>query len=118
MDQRPNQQGKNFIFNCGVYCLLNMINGNKYIGSSVNISGRMRNYLNTNFLKHSHNKNMAITRALLNYGYDNFSVLILKHTDLKDLYNTETNYIQKYLPHYNVLFQAGSSIRYRHTEAT
>jgi hypothetical protein len=31
----------------GVYCLVNKINGNIYIGTSTNIAVRMRNYLNT-----------------------------------------------------------------------
>lgn len=35
----------------GVYCLVNLTNGNIYIGSSINLGVRMRNYLNTTFLK-------------------------------------------------------------------
>jgi hypothetical protein len=35
----------------GVYCLVNLINENTYIGSSSNIAVRMRNYLNTTFFK-------------------------------------------------------------------
>ena len=33
----------------GIYCLVNLINGNTYIGSSISLSGRMRNYLNNAF---------------------------------------------------------------------
>jgi len=42
----------------GVYCLINLINGNFYIGSSSNLAVRMRNYLNTTFLKNKKNNNM------------------------------------------------------------
>jgi hypothetical protein len=35
----------------GVYCLVNLVNGNIYIGSSVNLAVRMKNYLNTTFFK-------------------------------------------------------------------
>lgn len=31
--------------------LVNLVNGHDYIGSSANIAGRMRNYLNNAFLK-------------------------------------------------------------------
>jgi hypothetical protein len=34
----------------GVYCLVNLINGHIYIGSSTNLASRMRNYLNNSFL--------------------------------------------------------------------
>ena len=34
----------------GVYCLVNLINGHTYIGSSINLANRMRNYLNNTFL--------------------------------------------------------------------
>ena len=34
----------------GIYCLVNLINGHYYIGSSKNLSNRMKNYLNNSFL--------------------------------------------------------------------
>jgi len=52
----------------GVYCLLNLINGNIYIGSSVNIAIRMSNYSNTAFLKNKKNNSMPIIQALLKYS--------------------------------------------------
>ena len=33
----------------GVYCLVNLINGHSYVGSSTNLAVRMRNYLNNVF---------------------------------------------------------------------
>ena len=33
----------------GVYCLINKINGHCYVGSSINLASRMRNYLNNFF---------------------------------------------------------------------
>lgn len=102
----------------GVYCLVNLINGNIYIGSSINLSVRMRNYLNTTFLKHKKNNNMPIIQALLKYKQDNFAVLILEYVDIKNLIERETYYITHFLPYYNVLKQGYSSIGYKHTEAT
>lgn len=45
----------------GIYCLVNILNGKFYIGSSKNLSNRLRNYLNTNYLLHKKNKNMRYT---------------------------------------------------------
>jgi len=100
----------------GVYCLVNKINGNIYIGTSTNIAVRMRNYLNTTFLKNKKNKNMPIIQALCKYGLDNFALLIVETVDVENLAIRETYYITHLLPHYNVLKQGYSSIGYKHTE--
>lgn len=83
----------------GVYCLLNLINGNIYIGSSVNIAIRMKNYSNTAFLKNKKNKSMPIIQALLKYGQDNFAVLIVEHVSSKQLTIRETFYIMELIPY-------------------
>ena len=101
----------------GVYCLVNLKNGNIYIGSSINISVRMRNYLNTTFLKHRKNKNMPITQALLKYGQESFAVLILEYVPIDKLSIRETYYITQLLPYYNVLKQGYSSLGYKHTHS-
>jgi group I intron endonuclease len=102
----------------GVYYLVNLINGHSYIGSSINLAGRMRNYLNNTFLKNKKHSNMPIVKALLKYGQDNFAVLIVEYVDVKKLTIRETYYITLLLPYYNVLKQGYSSIGYKHTEAT
>lgn len=102
----------------GIYCLINNINGNSYIGSSINLSSRMRNYLNTTFLKSKQNINMPIIKALLKYKQDNFSLLILEYVELESLTIRETYYITYVMPYYNVLKQGYSSLGYKHTEET
>jgi hypothetical protein len=62
----------------GVYCLINKVNGHSYVGSSINLASRMRNYLNKTFLKSKQNANMPITKALLKYDPSNFTLLILE----------------------------------------
>lgn len=79
----------------GVYCLVNLINGNIYIGSSINLASRMRNYLNNTFLKSKKNHNMPIVKALLKYGQNNFAVMIVEYVDVKNLSIRETYYITK-----------------------
>jgi len=63
----------------GIYYLINNMNGHDYIGSSVNITNRMQNYLNKSLLIRKKNSNTPIASALLKYGYDNFSVIILEY---------------------------------------
>lgn len=102
----------------GVYCLVNLINGHTYIGSSNNIASRMRNYLNNAFLNRIKNSNMPISKALLKYGQNNFAVLIVEYVDSSELTTRETYFISQLLPYYNVLKQGYSSTGYKHTEAT
>jgi len=47
----------------GIYYLINLINGHDSVGSSVNLAGRIRNYLNNNFLKNKRNNNMPIVKV-------------------------------------------------------
>lgn len=105
-------------YKSGVYRLINKINGNDYIGSSINLSSRMRNYLNNSFLKSKQNTNAPIVNALLKYGQDNFSLDIIKYVEPSDLSAIETIYITKCIPHYNVLKQGYSSVGYKHTDET
>lgn len=78
----------------------------------------MRSYLNNAFLKSKQNNNMPIVKALLKYGQENFSVLIVEYVDLENLSERETYYISHLLPYYNVLKEGYSSVGYKHTEAT
>lgn len=102
----------------GVYCLINKVNGHLYVGSSIHLASRMRNYLNKAFLKSKQNANMPITRSLLKYDYSNFSLLILEYVEAEFLTSRETFYITNIIPYYNVLKQGFSSLAYKHTEET
>ena len=102
----------------GVYYFINNVNGNSYVGSSINIANRMKNYLNTSFLKSKHSSNMPITRAMLKYGPSNFSLWILEYAEVNEISTRETIYIAQIIPYYNVLKVGYSSIGYKHTEET
>jgi len=134
-DERLNiykeQKGKS-----GIYCLINIINENCYIGSSINLASRMINYLNNSNLKSRQNDNMPIVKALLRYGQSNFTCLILEYVKPESLAIRETFYITHIIPYYNVLKVGGcitfgtarkmdhrsifppSSLGYKHTEET
>jgi group I intron endonuclease len=102
----------------GIYCLINNINGHSYIGSSINITARMKNYLNKSFLKSKQNCNMPINKALLKYDHSNFTLWIIEYVPIKHLVIKETYYITSVIPYYNVLKEGYSSIGYKHTEET
>ena len=101
-----------------VYCLINKINGHAYVGSSINLSSRMRNYLNNTFLKSKQNINMPIVSALLKYDQLNFTVLVIQYLEPECLTIRETFYITLLMPYYNVLKRGYSSLGYKHTEET
>nr|YP_010119109.1 GIY-YIG endonuclease domain-containing protein [Erysiphe necator]QQY98172.1 GIY-YIG endonuclease domain-containing protein [Erysiphe necator] len=102
----------------GVYCLVNKVNGHAYVGSSINLASRMRNYLNKAFLKSKQNANIPITKALLKYDYSNFSLLILEYVEQLFLTARETFYIRQFIPYYNVLKEGYSYLGYIQTEET
>lgn len=102
----------------GVYFLINKVNGHGYVGSSINLAYRMKNYLNNSFLISKQNVNMPIVKALLKYDQSNFSLLILEYVEPESLTIRETFYITHVMPYYNVLKQSYCSLGYKHTEDT
>ena len=98
----------------GVYALVNKVNGKVYIGSSVNLYLRLRDYFSpwyaTTF------PNLLISKAVVKYGLVNFAVLILEITDMNDTLKAEQGYLDDFSPEYNVLKQAGRPVGYTHTE--
>jgi len=98
--------------------LINKINGHSYVGSSINLASRMKNYLNNTFLKGRQNANMPIVKALLKYGQSNFTLLILEYVEAKSLIVRETYFITLIIPYYNILKQGYSSLGYKHTKET
>jgi group I intron endonuclease len=101
----------------GVYCLINLLTGNYYIGSSTNLATRLRNYLNKSFLLHKKNCKQPIIKALLKYNHHNFSLLIIEYSEFKNGFDRETFWITQLKPYYNVLKFAKTSLGYKHSSA-
>jgi hypothetical protein len=59
-----------------------------------------------------------IYRALLKYGYSNFSLEILEYCEEKDLLAREQYYLDTLKPEYNLLKIAGSWAGYKHSDET
>lgn len=80
--------------------ITNKITKKKYIGKSKDLLERINSYLNTNFIKSKGNS--KIHKALLKFGYDNFSFTILEHCDISLLSQREQLYINQFKPQYNI----------------
>jgi hypothetical protein len=96
----------------GVYRWINKISGNTYVGSSINISVRMYTYFSLRSLAKS---NRPIDRALLKYGFSNFSLEILEYCNEDNVLKREQYFIDLMKPEYNIVQTAGSTLGYKHT---
>jgi group I intron endonuclease len=59
---------------------------------------------------------MAICKALLKYGYSNFSFEILEYCDKSIVLQKEQHYLDLLAPEYYILKTAGNSLGYKHSE--
>jgi group I intron endonuclease len=100
----------------GIYMLTNKLTSDIYIGQSTDISKRFKNYFNLSYIKSK--DSFIINKALIKYGYYNFSVTILEYCDKYDLLVREQYYFDKLNPQYNILKIAGSSRYFKHSEET
>lgn len=96
--------------------LTNKLTNHIYIGQSVNISKRFRNYFNLSYIKSK--SSFIISIALIKYGYSNFSVTILEYCDKSDLIIREQYYFNKLNPQFNILKIVGSYQDFKHSEET
>lgn len=104
---------------CGVYRWVNKINGKCYIGSSVRLSSRFRNYFSLNYLTTRTSRYKSkIYNALLAHGHENFQLEILEVCDRSDIIKREQFNIDHFKPEYNILTTAGSSLHFKHSEET
>lgn len=101
----------------GIYVWRNKINGKIYVGSSVNLSKTLVNYFNESYLT-SLKEFMIIYKALLVYGFDNFSLEILEHCDSSVVIEREQYYLDLLKPDYNILKITGSSLGFKHSLET
>jgi excinuclease UvrABC nuclease subunit len=105
----------------GIYVIINLENGNIYVGSA--ITGRMPNRFHSHLCRLKGNKPVAA--AVLKYGLQNFAFMVAetmpdvkKREDNQELLNMENSYLQRLKPEYNIAQQAGNTFGYRHTEET
>ena len=75
---------------CGIYCYHNIINGKNYIGQSINLTGRRKDFHTRK--RYSGN---IFQNALDKYGKENFQYSILTHCKREELNYWESFYIKR-----------------------
>lgn len=105
---------------CGIYRLTNDLNNKSYVGSSVYLNRRFTYYYCLSCMEKKVNggSSIRIYRALLKYGYPNFSLDILEYCEPNVKNLREQYYIDLLKPEYNILKKVGSNIRFKHLEET
>lgn len=109
----------------GIYLITNLItnliNGKKYVGSSILMQRRYKEYLNPFYIARNLLKgNSRLLNAFLKYVYSNFEFKILKTIEFKafqsksekrvELLKLEQQYIDEFKPEYNINLKAGSNL--------
>lgn len=97
----------------GVYCWYNLLNGNYYIGSAIDLRNRINDYFQQSYFRDK--SNLIIIRSILKYGLGNFSLIILEYSSQENLISREQYWLDLLNPEYNILEKAGSSLGYKHS---
>lgn len=98
----------------GIYEIVNTINGNRYVGSAVNIEKRWYEHKRT--LQNKKHQNPHLQRAWNKYGADSFKFHVIEHCFFFMLVPREQYYIDELNPEYNISPTAGSPLGVKHTE--
>ena len=105
----------------GVYAIVNLINGNIYVGSGIsnNIATRLHKHL------YGGSGSKLVKSAVEKYGLSNFAFILLDivpgivtKEDNQSLLNLENHYINMLKPKYNIAPQAGNTLGMKHTDET
>lgn len=117
------QKCKSIIYNqnkglSGIYRWNNLITGETYVGSALDLRKRLSAYYSLANLKSKLPKvpSNNINSALLNYLHSNFSLDILEYCPSDKLISREQYYMDKLNPEYNIFKKAGSPLGAKHTE--
>lgn len=91
-----------FNFKCkpGVYKMINTISGNFYIGSSKNVSIRIKTH--KYLLRHGYKSNIRIKSDLERYGLESFIFEAIEYCDENIMKDREQYYFDQLKPNYNV----------------
>jgi len=87
----------------GIYSFLNLTNGKRYVGSSVDLYNRLHEHLHNLRCNKSHNKHFQA--AWNKYGEENFIYNILEFCDSDKQFDREQHYINALAPEYNFSLQ-------------
>lgn len=100
----------------GIYKIFNKSSHNFYIGSTINISKRIREHKNA--MKRGEHHSHILQRAFNKYGIDEFEFKTLIICNKKDLLMYEQKALDVLKPKYNISLNAGSVSGVKRSEET
>lgn len=80
----------------GIYKITNLINGNIYIGQSIDIENRFKTHKSRAFNENEREYEKPLYQAFRKYGLENFSFEIIEECEKEELNNKEIYYIKFY----------------------
>ena len=87
-------------FKCGIYIIINLVNGKRYIGSSKDVYNRLHEHVHNLKRNAAHNKHFQ--SSWNKHGEDNFIYGILEFCDEEVRFEREQFYISNMHPEYNL----------------
>jgi group I intron endonuclease len=103
----------------GIYRWTNNINNKSYVGSSINLAGKLGIcYSKKAMLNKLSTRTSIIYNATLKHDYVNFSLYILEYCDINVLIEKEQYYLDILKPEYNIIKIANSRLGSKQLEAT
>lgn len=85
----------------GIYCIINIINNHRYVGSAKNI--RQRLWKHRTLLRHQKHENRYLQNAWNKYGENNFDFYVLESCEENILLEREQYYVNLLNPEYNLM---------------
>lgn len=92
---------KNLWKKAGIYCIVNVCNQKKYIGSSKNLYRRLMSHRSA--LRKGIHENKKLQNSWNKHGEDNFQYYILEYCQESNLISKEQYYINHIKPWYNIV---------------
>jgi len=86
---------------CGVYLIINVVNGKRYVGSSIHIERRIE--CHSRALRNGKHGNKHLQSAYNMYGEDNFEYDILTVCEKDMLSVCEQQFLDAFVPEYNMI---------------
>lgn len=102
------------MFNTGIYEIVNMKNGFRYVGSALRMDSRWRQHVAQ--LSEGRHHSRYLQRSWNKYGADSFKFGAVLWCAKEDLIHYEQAVMDALSPEYNVAPIAGSQLGYKHTE--